>query len=64
MFPEKYGSLYLHDEYLEKIFIIDHKQLKFDKNYDWGLFGICDKSDESLSDHETFCIHDSLFDII
>ena len=31
MFLEKYGSLSLYDEDLEKRFIIDHEQLEFDK---------------------------------
>ena len=64
MFLEKYGSLALYDEYLEKIFIIDHEQLKFDKNTGSNLIGICDRPDSSLSNHETFCIHDDLFDKI
>ena len=32
MFLTKYDSLVLYDEYLEKIFIIDHEQLEFNKN--------------------------------
>ena len=35
MFLAKYFSLALYDEDLEKIFIIDHEQLQFDKNYGW-----------------------------
>ena len=54
MFLSKYGSMYLYDEDLEKRFIIDHEQLKFDRNYGWKLFGICNKPDGTLSDHETF----------
>ena len=63
MYPffEKYGSLCLYDEYTEKRFIIDHKQLQFDKNSGWALIGIPDKSDGTLSDNEYFCIHDDLF---
>ena len=57
----KYGSLGLYDEYLEKRFIIDHEQLKFDKNNVWDLFGIYNKPDGTFSDHEKFCIHDDLF---
>ena len=64
MFLAKYGSLALCDEDLEKRFIIDQEQLKFDKNYRWTLFGICDKPNGTLSDHETFCIHNYLFDRI
>ena len=47
-----------------KRFIIDHKQLQFDKTYGWTLIGIPEKEDGSLSDHEYFFIHDDLFDII
>ena len=49
---------------MEKIFIIDHKQLKFDKNAGWNLIGIPDKPDVTFSDNDTFCIHDDIFDII
>ena len=48
----------------EKIFNIDHEQLQFDKTDGWNLIGIPEKEDGSLSDHEYFCIHDDLFDII
>ena len=61
MFIGKYGSLDLYCEYLEKIFIVDHKQLQFDKNAGWNLFGICDKPDGPLSGHDIFCIHDDIF---
>ena len=44
MFLEKYDSLALYDEDLEKIFIIDHKKLEF----------IPDKNDGTFSDHENF----------
>ena len=64
MFLEKYGSLALYDEYLEKRFIIDHERLEFDKTYGWNLIGIPEKEDGSVSDHEYFCIHDDIFDRI
>ena len=32
----------LYDEYLKKIFIIDHEELRFDKNDGWSLIGIPD----------------------
>ena len=64
MFFEKYGSLDLYDEDLEKIFIIDHEQLQFDKNAGWILIGIPEKPDGKLSDCEYFCIHDDIFDRI
>ena len=64
VFLSKYGSLYLYDEDLEKRFIIDHEQLKFNKNARWDLIGIPKKPDGALSDHEYFCIHDDIFDII
>ena len=49
---------------MEKIFIIDHKELQFDKNYGWTFIGIPEKPDGTFSDHEYFCIHDDLFDIV
>ena len=64
MFLAKYVSLDLYDEDMKKRFIIDHKQLEFDKNDGWNLIGIPEKEDGSFSDHEYFCIHDDLFDII
>ena len=64
MFLAKYGSMDLYDEYMEKRFIIDHEQLKFDKNARWTLIGILEKPDGHFSDHEYFCINDDLFDII
>ena len=64
MFIEKYVSLALYDEYLEKIFIINHEQLQFGKKSGWNLIGINEKPDEYSLDHEYFCIHDDLFDII
>ena len=47
MLIEKYGSLALYDEDLEKRFIIDHEQLKFDKTDGWTLIGIPEKEDGS-----------------
>ena len=47
-----------------KRFIIDHEQLELDKNIGWTLIGIPKKLNGTLSDHEYFCIHDDLFDII
>ena len=64
MFPAKYGSLALYDVDMEKRFIIDHEQLKFDKTDGWNLIGIPEKEYGTLSDHEYFCIHDDLFDRI
>ena len=49
---------------LEKIFVIDHEQLQFDKNTDWKLIGNPEEPDGSFLDYEHFCIHDDLFDII
>ena len=64
MFLAKYGSLDLYEEYMEKIFIIYHEQLQFDKNCGWTLFRICDKPNVTLSDYGMFCIHDDIFDRI
>ena len=62
MFLSKYGSLDLYDEDPQKIFIIDHEQLKFDKNAGWDLIGIPEKDDGTLSGGEYVCIHDDLLD--
>ena len=40
---EKYGSLALYYEDLIRRFIIDHKQLKFDKTDGWTFIGIPEK---------------------
>ena len=34
------------------------------KTDEWTLIGITEKEYETLSDHEYFCIHDDLYDII
>ena len=39
----------LYDEDPQTIFIIDRKQLKFDKNAGWDLSGIPEKADGTLS---------------
>ena len=57
-FFAKYGSLALYDYYTKIIFIIDHKQLQFDKNYGCILIGIPEKPDGALYDHECFWIYD------
>ena len=64
MFLAKYGSLALYNEYLDKIFIIDHEQLQFGKSSRWNLIGIPEKYDGYFLDNEYFCICDVLFDRI
>ena len=64
MFLANYGSLYLYDEDTEKIFIIDHEQLQYDKTDGWNLIVIPEKDDGNLSDREYFCIRDDIFDRI
>ena len=64
MFLEKYSSLALYDEDMERIFIIDHKQLQSDTNSGSNSIEIPDKPDGTLSDNELFCIHDDIFDRI
>ena len=64
MFLEKYVSLALYDEYLEKIFIINDKKLQFDKNSGQTLIGIPEKPDGTLLDHKYFFIRDDIFDRI
>ena len=48
MFISKCGSLALYYEDLEKIFITDHKQLEFNKNAEYTLIGIPEKSGGTL----------------
>ena len=43
MFRAKYASLDIYDENLEKRFIIEHKQLQFDKNDGWTSIGLTEK---------------------
>ena len=64
IFIAKYVSLALYDVDLEKLFIIDHEQLQFDKTDGLTLIGLPEKEYGTLSDHEYFCIHDDLFDRI
>ena len=64
MLLAKYDSLDLYDENLKEIFIIDHEQSQFDKNDKWNLIGIPEKLDGTLSNHDYFCIHDYIFEII
>ena len=64
MFIVKCGGLDMYDKDLEKTFTIGFEQLQFDKNAGWNLFRICDKPDRYLYGHETFCIHDDIFDRI
>ena len=49
---------------MQKIFIIDHEQLQFDKNAGCTLIGNPEEPGSSLLDNEYFCIHGDLFDII
>ena len=62
MFLEKYGSMSLYDEDLDKRCIIDHEQLQFDKNSGWTLIGIPEKPGITLLYNEFFWIHDDIFD--
>ena len=64
MFLAKYGSLALYDEDMEKVFIIDHKKLQYDKNAEWNLIKIPEKPDGTLVYHEYFCFCDDTFDRI
>ena len=64
VFLATYGSMSLYVEDLEKRFIIEHEQLKFDKNDGWTLIEISEKPDWTFSDHEYYCIHDDIFDRI
>ena len=63
-FLSKYGGLSLYDIDMEKRYSIDHKDIHFVKGDGYALIGNPDHPDGSSTDHEYFCIHDELFDII
>ena len=46
------------------LFIIDHEEIEFNKNYGLTLIGIHERPDGFLLDHKYFCINDYLFDRI
>ena len=54
----------LYDEDLEKIFIIDHEQLQFDRNSGWTFIIIPEKLMVICLVVRRFCIHDYIFDRI
>ena len=49
---------------MEKIYSIDDKEVHFVKGGGYAFIGNPDHPDGSSTDHEYFCIHDDLFDII
>ena len=60
----KYGGLSLYDIDMEKRCSIDDKETYFVKGDRYSLIGNPDLPDGSSTDHEYFCIHEDLFDII
>ena len=60
----KYGSLGFYDEDIEKIFIIAHEELQFEKNDFRNLIWITNERNGSMSDHKYFFINEDIFDII
>ena len=60
----KYGGLSLYDIDTEKRYSIDDKEIQFVKGDEYTLIGNSDHPDGSSTDHEYFCIHDDLFDIV
>ena len=63
-FLDKYGGLSIYDIDTEKIYSIGDKEIHFVKGYGYALIGNPDHPDGTSTDHEYFCIHDDLFDII
>ena len=63
-FLANYGGLSLYDINTEKRYYIDDKEIRFVKGDWYTLIGNPDHPDGSSTDHEYFCIHDGLFDII
>ena len=63
-FLDKYGGLSLYDIDTEKIYSICDKEIHFVKGERYALIGNPDHPDGTSTDHEYFCIHDDLFDII
>ena len=63
-FLAKYGGLSLYNIDMEKRYSIDDKEIHFLKGDGYALIGNPDYPDGSSTDHEYFCIHDDLFDII
>ena len=62
IFLAKYGGLALYDEYVEKIYTIDHEDIHFFNKKGWSLVGIPDEPDGSSTDHKFFSINKYLFD--
>ena len=63
-FLAKYGGLSLNDIYMEKRYSIDNKEIHFVKKYGYAFIDNPYHPDGTSTDHEYFCIHDDLFDII
>ena len=63
-FLDKYGGLSLYDIDTEKRYSIDEKEMHFVKGEGYALIDNPDFPDGSSTDHDYFCIHEDLFDII
>ena len=63
-FLAKYGGLSIYDIDTEKRYSIDDEEMHFVKGEGYALIGNPDFPDGSSTDHEYFCIHEDLFDII
>ena len=63
-FLAEYGGISLYDIFMEKRYSIDDKDIHFVKGDGYALIGNPYHPDVTSADHEYFCIHDDLFDII
>ena len=63
-FLANYGGLSLYDIDTENRYSIDDKDIHFVKGDKYALISNPDHPDGTSTDHEYFCIHDDLFDII
>ena len=63
-FFSKYGGLSTYDIYLWRRYSINDEDIKFVKGHVYALIGNPDHIYETSTDHECYCIHDDLFDII
>ena len=58
-----YGGLDMYDKDVKKIYTIDHEEIQFFKKKVWAIIGLTDGTDGIYTDHESFSIHEYLFDI-
>ena len=60
-FLGKYVGIYIYNNDMKKIYIIDYEYTHFVKKYGYALIGNPEHPDGNSSNHECFIIHDDLF---